>query len=263
MRRTRIHLGTRRSGGALLISIIAVTVLAGMTAAMLTLSTASHRENRSATDEIRALYAAEAALTRAIVEIRTGNHAAAYGTAAGAVPFGEGGFWGAAVDDGKGLITVSAFGRAGGAERGIEAILATQLNPIYSHALFAGNSTGDPAYSLDLGGSGGQADDVTGNVYSGNEIDLSGDATVNGTLRAAGGIRGGKGDEGISQPIPDIAAMDYENNHDFDVAQMFDAATWERNVAGGMGWQLPEASPAHIFRMNPSDRVENTRSTLR
>jgi hypothetical protein len=261
MRRTRIKVGSGRSGGALLISIIATMVIAGMTAAMLTVSTASHRENRAATDEIRALYAAEAGLTRTIVGLRAGTQAATFGTTTTVVPFGKGGFWGSVVDHGDGTYTVDVFGRSGAADRGIEAVLTSQLNPIYSHALFAGNSGGDPTYSLDLGGCGDQADSVIGNVYSGNEIQMSCDAAVNGTLRAAGGIRGSDGEEGITQPIPDIAGMDYQHNHDFDVAQMFAAATWERNAAGGMAWQVPESNPAHIFRKNPSDRVENTRLT--
>jgi len=66
---------------------------------------------------------------------------------------------------------------------------------------------------------------------------------------------------GPSLPIPDLPAMHYEINHDFDVAGLFSGATYKSSAYGGKAWQLPESNPAHIFRKNPSDRATETTST--
>ena len=135
---------------------------------------------------------------------------------------------------------------------------------IFDHAIFAGNSSGDPDYTLGLGGEGAQADQITGNIYSGGDIEVTGDASVTGEVHAVGGIAGTTGLEGLSHPTPDIAAMDYETYHDFDVAALFDAgSTWESNALGGSAYQMPEESPAHIFRKDPDDRLEEITGTLK
>ena len=261
----RIHVSNdsraRRRGGALLIAVIAVIVLAGMTTAMLTVSTANHRENRAAVDRVQALYIAEAGLSRGIAFLEAGAPQAVFGAQGAPVPFADGGFWGTSTDNGDGTWTITSFGVSDGLERGIEAVLVGQVNSVYSNALFAGNRDADPTYTLDFGGCGAQADMIDGPVYSGNDIAVACEADITGKARANGIITGMSGVEGLSQPIPDIPAMNYPLNHDFDVASMFATATLGSTDGGGTAYQLPEDSPAHIFRKNPDDRTGETTLT--
>ena len=57
--------------------------------------------------------------------------------------------------------------------------------------------------------------------------------------------------------------MNYASTADIQVANEFATATYKSDEAGGSAWQLPESSPAHIFRKNPSDRTSNTSSTVK
>jgi hypothetical protein len=52
------------------------------------------------------------------------------------------------------------------------------IHALYAHALFAGNSGGSTDYSLRVGGTGSGADFVSGDTYSGNHIELTGDAML-------------------------------------------------------------------------------------
>jgi hypothetical protein len=143
----------------------------------------------------------------------------------------------------------------------LEALLTGGGSDIYDHALFAGNSSGDPLYKLKLGGTKAQADLVNGDVYSGGAVAVTGNATVTGAIRADGAITGATGETGVSQPIPDIAAMDYPNTADFKVGQLFLGATYKSDELGGKAYQVDEKNPAHIFRKNPSDRASDINST--
>lgn len=263
--RTCARPGSRASqrGGALLIAVIAVIVLAGMTTAMLTISTANQREGRSAAGRVQALYVAEAGLSRAMAALEADAPLAFFGAEGAPVSFSQGGYWGSSVDNGDGTWTITSFGEADGLQRGIEAVIVGQVHPIYSNALFAGNSSDDGTYSLNLGGCGAEGDMIDGPVYSGNDVEVACDADVTGDVRAEGTITGMVGTEGLPQPIPDIPGMEYELNHDFDVASMFGVATLGSIDGGGTAYQLPEDSPAHIFRKNPDDRSSDTSATAK
>ena len=93
------------------------------------------------------------------------------------MPFGDAGFWGTSVDNGDDTRTITAFGTAEGTTRGVRVLMiGPGLPEIYNHALFAGNSSGDPTYTLEFGGCGAQADEVEGEVYSGGNVEITGDA---------------------------------------------------------------------------------------
>ena len=266
MKRVQTLGRSSQRGGALLVAIAAVMVLAGMAAAMLTLSTASQRENRNAVDSVQALYVAEAGLSSAIVALQSGAPQDNFGTPDQPVAFSDTGFWGTSVDNGDGTRTITSFGTAEGVSRGVAAVMVDGGGggEIYNNALFAGNSSGDPSYTLDFGGCGSSADLVDGSVYSGNNVSLACDSSVTGAIRAGGVISGAAGDEGTTQPIPDIAGMDYANNHDISVSDIFTTSgSYQYDDAGGNAWQVPEESPAHIFRKNPSDRLGDIVSTAK
>jgi hypothetical protein len=119
---------------------------------------------------------------------------------------------------------------------------------------------------MKFGGTGTQADKITGNIYSGGNVLINGTAMINGSIRANGTITGGTGTTGQTLPIPDIAGMNYATNHDYNVKNLFASTSAQYKAHSGLGgkaWQLPESSPAHIFRKNPDDRASNINATAK
>ncbi len=255
-------------GGALVVAIVAVVLLLGLSAGMFMVSGASKREVMQAADSSRAFYAAEAGASHGIEVTRAGLvpdlGTLDIGTMDAPTSFGGGDYWGSATDNGDGTVTVLAYATVTGNSQGVEVILAEGDQGIYSSALFAGNTDGDANYDLEFGGVGGQGDMITGNIYSGGNIVVSDDATIAGDMTASGTIGGGTGDTGENLPVPDIQKESYETNNDHDVAAMFLADGYSAsNALGGTAMQLPEDSPAHIFRLNPDDRVSDTSATAK
>jgi len=252
------------------VALIAVLVLGGLTASMLTFSSAFQRENHSKEQSTKALYVAEAGMSLAIDSVRGGamepiatSLDIVQGDSNAPMAFSGGGYWYQIVNNHDNSLTVTSYARVGTESRGTEAILTTESENIYDSALFAGNSSRDPLYDMKFGGTGTQADNITGNIYSGGNVVINGSAALNGDIKASGTITGGSGSTGQTLPIPDIAGMDYAHNNDYDVAALFAGASYASNGLGGSAWQLPEANPAHIFRKNPSDRATNTSSTAK
>ncbi len=264
----------RRSvrGSALLLTVVSVVVLTALSAAILAVTASSQRESRSASEEIRALYLAETATSDLITSLRVelrnptgpaGNPAMpVIGSAAAPRSFASGAYYGSVVDNGDGTYTLTSTGVAGSATQTIEVVVDSLAFGIFANAVFAGNTDGTPNYALDFGGQGTQGDEIQGDVYSGGDIGIRQDADVRGRMRATGTITGGSGLQGISQPIPDIAAMDYPNVHDVDVAGAFQSdGVWRSSSLGGSAHEVPADNPAHIFRKNPSDRSADIAAT--
>jgi hypothetical protein len=268
-----------RRGNATLIALVAVMVLGGMSMGILALTSASQREMRGATESLRAQFAAEAGVANAFQELAlaTSDEAQAVqgqegvqldagqlGCAGAPRSMEQSSYWSTVVDGGGGLFTITSTGESGSVRRSVEVVVQQAGDVLFDHALFAGNSSGDPNYVMKFGGTGGQADEVEGDVYSGGDVEINGDATVDGSVRASGTILPGGGTEGVSQPVPDFAAMDYASTADYDVAALFAAgASSHSNGAGGTALQMPSTSPVHIFRENPSDRVSDTSGTVK
>jgi len=250
-------------GSAAVVALVAVTVLVGLGGAMLMIASRSNSEGSAGITRHQARAGAEAGLARGLAQAALGDPAE-LGTAQDPLPFGGGSFFvESEEDEAAGLLTVRSFARVRGEGAALEALLSGGSTDIYDHALFAGNTSADAAYTLKLGGSGVQADKVTGDVYSGGNVAVAGTASVDGTIRADGTISGATGESDVSQPVPDIAAMNYPVNADVKVADLFKVATYKTDELGGKAWQLPESSPAHIFRKNPSDRASNTSATVK
>lgn len=245
----------RRRGAALYLATVAVLVFAGLTTAIMTFSLSTKREREAAMQRTQRRYLAEAGISTSLVELTAGS-SGAVATADAPQAFGEGHFFVTVTDHGDRSFTIDSSGIVGEDSRTMRCVARDVTEGVFDHAMFAGNADGDPSYSLDLGGTGGQADAISGDIYSGGDVVITGDATASGTLRAGGTISGGTGEEGASQPIPDIAGANYDVNHDIDVAAAFrdGSPTYQWDELGGNAWQLPEDDPAHIFRLNPSDR---------
>jgi hypothetical protein len=246
------------------IALLVVVTMLGVSGAVITVGMRGQHERSGVVSDEQAVQAARAGVAHAVANLTAGD-ADQIGTPDARVSFGNGEYWAELVDLGDETYQVTAVGRAQRREHAVRAILVGPEGGIYNNAIFAGNSDDDATYELELGGVGGQADLVDGDIYSGQDVKLSGDADVTGTIRAKGDIDGASGETGKKQPIPDLAAMDYAHTADFDVASLFAGATAKflSDDAGGKAWQLPESSPAHIFRMNPDDRKTQTSSTAK
>jgi hypothetical protein len=255
----------------LIIALIAVAILVAMVAVVMQLSVSSKQQVEAARQDTRAFYLAEAGVTEALANFETtsatgGKVPAEIGTHEAPRRLNGGIYWVEITANVDGTWTITSHGEANGSTHALQAIVDTVGSPVFEHALFAGNSSGDPTYTLGLSGVAAQGDKVTGDVYSGGDVTISGNAGVTGTVRALGSISGGSGgEEGNSQPIPDLAGMDYANECDYDVKKEFDSggATYKSNSLGGDAWQLPESNPAHIFRKNPTDRASDTAKTAK
>jgi len=254
--------GNSQRGGALVATLVTVSVLAVMAGAALTVNTANKNVIESARSRMRAIYLAEAGVAEALGTLYASglngdDPAGQYGDRKSPRTSEAGEFWSELFNNGDGTYTALSTAMVNGSERSLEVIVEVEEETIYDHAIFAGNSSGDNNYKMKFGGYGIEADDITGDIYSGGDILISGNVSVNGALRAAGKISGKTGEEDIVLPIPDIPGMDYSVNNDVDVAALFASgdAQWRSDDAGGSAWQMPEDSPAHIFRKSASDRT--------
>jgi hypothetical protein len=154
-----------------------------------------------------------------------------------------------------------SLGSSEGASRTIQTVVRSFADTVVGDALFAGDSSGEGEYVLALGGIGECADHVRGDVYSGNAISVTGDASVSGVVRARGRITGVHGSEATSRSIRDFARLRAAAARYIDVGQAFAGAAVRENRLGGKAGELPKGSPAHVFRKNPSDRTRWTEST--
>ncbi len=256
--------GTRERGAALYVALFALLIFVAMTVSMVMVSLANAREREASMQRAARRYLAEAGISDAIVALSSGA-SGEIASAGSPVSFGAGDYYVTVTDNGDSTFTIDSTGTVGSAARRMRCVARDISGGVFDHAMFAGNEDADPTYSLELGGSGGQADNVGGDIYAGGDINVTGDATATGTLRAGGVIHGATGEEGVNEPIPDIAAKNYEVNHDIDVAQQFrdGSPSYLADELGGDAWQLPEANPAHIFRLNPSDRSSEYVSTTK
>src|SRR5262249_1419588 len=108
------------------------------------------------------------------------------------------------------------------------------------------------------------ADNVSGDIYSGNNIVATGTPHLTGAVRAAGTITGTTGTIGVIQPGPTLESMHYVVNNDVNVAQQFASVTTRTSSPlGGSADQLPATNRAHIFRKNPTDRSTETSRTVK
>lgn len=256
-----------QKGSALLVSLMAVLVLTALAAGLAGYSGAVQKENRVEKDSTRAMYVAEAGLSMGINAVRTGAIADTddqldIGSQDTPVGFSGGGYWYSVFNNHDDTMTVVASGMVAGEVVSLEAVVEQFGEGVYDSALFAGNSSNDALYDMKFGGTGTQADRVNGNIYSGGNVKITGAALINGQIRAHGSITGGSGDTNKSQPIPDIAAMNYSTTAHYNVKNLFASATLVNHTGlGGRAYQVPESNPAHIFRKNPNDRTANTSAT--
>ncbi len=275
----------RRRGSATVVALLTVVVLLGITGAMISMTFGTSKERNAAGARLRAFTAANSAVSHTLSNMSAGaepTNASVGNTAAAdiagamnsatvlskkvanSVHFDSTHYWSEVTDNLDGTYTIAATGTSAGVAQSIQVIVQEQGGGVFNNAVFAGNSEGDPLYTLDFGGTGGQADSIIGDVFSGGSVVMNDEANVTGMIRASESVIGATGESNVSQPIIDLSTMDYAATADFNVADMFAAGATQRyNAAGGTAWELPESSPAHIFRKNPDDRAADVSGTVK
>ncbi|MFH1023174.1 MAG: hypothetical protein V1809_07270 [Planctomycetota bacterium] len=251
---------------ALLLSLFVVVFIAALTVALLSTTVSQNKAVEAQRKDMTSFYVAEAGIDRAMANLASGGNGV-IGSQASPQSLSSGTYWVTTVDNGDDTFTMVSNATYNGSRNAVEAVLRRSGGGIYHNAIFAGNSGGDPAYEMKFGGTGGQADDINGDIYSGENILFGGDATLDGTARAAGAITGIAGETGVVESIPDIAAMNYPVNHDVNVAAEFAAnGTWTNahiGTCGGSAYEVPQANLAHIFRKNPDDANRGIGTTVK
>lgn len=254
-----------RRGAASVLALVTVVGIAGLCTSILAVNLRRRTEQRSFSERTQALYFADAGVSSAVAALAT-EIEPDLGTAEEPTQRSGGSFFGDVTDNGDDTFTVRSNGTAGREQVGVEAIVERLSPDASGWALFAGNAASDPSYTLKIGGTLLSTDNVLGNVYSGGNLRLFGNATISGDSRAGGLIVGTTGLAGRPLPAPDFAAMNYAVNHDYDVKALFTSASYGLGGGGltmGFAHQLPATSPAHIFRKNPSDRLLFTAFTAK
>ena len=253
-----------RRGAALLASLVVLVVLLGMAGTVMALSSASNREHRGSEEDLRAAYLAEAGVSDKISQL-IANNVANIGTRGNPRTFSGGTYYVqvATLDATNKIYQLTSRASYGGDSEAVEAVVRAVMNPLGRNAIFAGNSANNPNYVIPFGGTNASADRINGDVYSGQDVRVTGNASITGTIRAKGAITGASGYSGVTQPMPNFTGANYAVNNNYNVNTIFStSSTSQANAAlGGTARQVPESSPAHIFRENPSDRSALTNAT--
>ena len=259
----RIRIGGPGATVAITIAALVAVVTAGVVVAV------ARRDPDMATSDrgLKARAIAEAALSAKISRMVAGDYSD-LGASDRAVPFAGGTAWVAVenFDVRRELFRLTAQATFGDETQVVEAVLRPLADPASPCAVFAGNASNDPGYLLALGGEGGGADAIEGDVYSGRDLAVRGGARITGSLRARGRIEGAEGESHVTRPGPDFPAIlrgrhPSERALTFQVDTLFSGATLESDPWGGKAWQVPRDNPAHVLRKNPSDREELCRAT--
>ncbi len=234
-----------RSGMVLMPVLIMVVVLGMASAMFLMVSISSGNASNSAIDRRRVLYVAEAGISEALTQLAptlTEGVPGALGSEADPINAPGGSYWATGLLDADQRLSLVATGMRMGQRVTVAADFQSPLS-IKDFAVYAGNASGDPNVLFELGGTGGSADQITGDVYVAGDIALTADSSLTGNALATGVITGnpvtGTESEYTSTVAkPDLAAMNYAAVADF----VLDAST-PFDIDG----ELPETDPRHIF----------------
>lgn len=180
----------RRRGSIMMTTAVFMAIASLALVAIFVASNTYSRINNAAYERERAFQLADAGLLAAAVSLNA-NASGAIGDADSRQFFASTNMfraanWGFATSvsnltaSRKRVVSTGAYG---GSRVGVVADLHKTSNPqsvhaLFAHAIYAGNSSGSTNYVLRIGGTGTGADYVVGDVYSGNNIQLTGDAKL-------------------------------------------------------------------------------------
>jgi hypothetical protein len=177
-----------REGSSLVITVVMLAATCVVLGSVLVSSMSYGRMVKSNRSLDRAVFLADAGVRMALVKLNAGDDAEisfeesqAYFT--DQESFGDAD-WGFSTEleirSGTNVIVSTGYYQEKRQEVECAATLGSgsrSIHALYSHALFAGNGSGTN-YTLEVGGTGSDADFVNGDVYSGGNISLSGDSVL-------------------------------------------------------------------------------------
>ena len=176
--------------GSVLVLVVILTAIACMSFATMYRTMMNYTvTNRRAHQHDRSFFMADAALAAAIIDLRNGGDGAITKSESHtffSIPLEADGDWGFETTVSGGGSTVreiSATGWDGSSSSTVQSEAAQNvsfqtIHSLYAFAIYSGNSSGDTNYVLEVGGTGSGADFVDGDVYSGNNIEVTGDASL-------------------------------------------------------------------------------------
>jgi len=177
-----------RSGSTLVTVVIMMAIASFALGSFMMSSMTYGKIARRSYEQQKAFFFAEAGLRAAMMELQRAedgaisvNDSRTYFANAAARYADED--WGFETSAGGGLPSpVTSVGRDNqdrstvGMQAGV--VAGQTIHALYEHALYAGNSSGDTNYVLEVGGTGSGADYVLGDTYSGNDLELTGSAKL-------------------------------------------------------------------------------------
>ena len=292
------RLSDDEQGSAILYAMLLVSVLFLLGGAVTNTMVYESRDAYQVLHQTQAFYLAEAGMERASYEQAANNYTGSMQTGDYSVDVVD---WigdgldndnnGTADDMAEaGYYTIESTGTVGGETVTLKSVAlgASEAHELfYHHAIYVANTSGDPAYTFELAGVGGDADDIDGDIYVNGNIDVTDNATVttpepftdqNGNgewdegepytdenasgfydfgIEATGAIAGVPGVAGNSPVInpPEIWNIDYQGMADVDVAYEFSIPAniqWKTNSGVEPGMNSPvetvvDTNDAHIF----------------
>ena len=123
-----------RRGGALVASLIVVTIIAGLGAGLVSVQASITKRHAQAIDQKRALYIAEAGLSEAFSAITVGK-SGTIGSPDLPAEWGSGVYWVEAEPDEEGNIHLESVGLCGRGRFALNAVVKPAINPIAVHGI--------------------------------------------------------------------------------------------------------------------------------
>ncbi len=157
----------------------------------------------------------------------------------------------------KDTLLVRATGNSETSRSIIEVLLvAAKFHPLYEHAIYAGNreeydsslapDSQNYTQELEFGGTGGNADSITGDIWMNGHAEVKGNAKINGTADVGGDFTGNAPTGGSNTGVdylkpPDLKSMNYETTANYKING---SSPWD-----GSG-RIASTDPRHIFVKN-------------
>ena len=280
-----LSLTTKPRGSVMIVAVIAVFIVAAISATLLHLALVNGRAAQEGVVRMRAFEVAEAGVAQQSAALMAGNGPTSTGvTTTGWIPFANGQFnvtvdavWGAGQD----RVTITSIGEIEGRQETVTVEYnraPAAIHESFLKAIYAGNTdevnpngTNIPnQFNYQLGFGGGvdafdsntafDGDLVEGDIYAAGDVFRNQQARLNGEVKGLGNLMLGAAGASNHTAVrtsthikpPDLAAMNYGSIADYNVKSLFGATK---------SGTLASSNPAHIFTKNPTNRSTETSST--
>ncbi|MCA9320149.1 MAG: hypothetical protein KDB53_05415 [Planctomycetes bacterium] len=250
------HLLLARQGGGILIWVLGMMMLlVALTAGVLNSAHSSAEDHRQQRENKQLFYLAEAALENALSALGRGA-SGDIGSAAEPVKFVVGNYWVRTERLEKDTYRITSTARLAGRQMRLE-IVARDRERIDAVAMFSAGRNADEAPPIRLSGQEEGADHVIGGVTARGLVELTGDARVEGAIRAVGPILGSEGTRVKELPIHRYELPSPALTGFIDLRSVFETRGDLRDVDR----RVHIDHPARMFVLHPENRRELWEST--